>query len=294
LTLRLGVGWTSPARGRPEIAGIPRPLLRLFSTRRRQIEAELARAGRTGPAAAQRACLTTRPTKAHVREQSLRERWADQTREAGHDPQRLVYGLLGRQRPPAAPDLAAMEVELLGPAGVTRHATTFDRGDLLQALCQTLPAGLPVDHQQLERLADRVLAARDTVPLLTRAEDGQRRYSTADLLRAEGRATALAGHLRRQPGAPMEPAIVKAVTDDSRLSAEQAEVIRQLADSARLAVIVGPAGTGKTTALAAAQRAWQAAGVDVQGDGAGRGHCPAPGRRHWHPYLLTSPAARRR
>ena len=42
-------------------------------------------------------------------------------------------------------------------------------------------------------------------------------------------------------------------------------MIRQLADSAGLALIVGPAGTGKTAALAAAHKAWQAAGVDVQG-----------------------------
>ena len=265
LTRRLGVAWTTPARGRPEIAGIPRSLLRLFSTRRRQIEAELDRTGQTGPAAAQRACLTTRPAKTHVREQSLRDRWADQTRAAGHDPHRLIAGALGRQRPPAALDLNALQTELLGPAGVTRHATTFDRGDLLQALCQTIPNGLPVDHRHLEHLADRVLAARDTVPLLTRDEDGQRRYSTAELLAAERRAMALAEHLSRQPGAPTDPATGGAATDDSRLSAEQSEVIRQLDDSSAITLIVGPAGTGKTAALAAAHRAWQAAGVDVQG-----------------------------
>jgi ATP-dependent exoDNAse (exonuclease V) alpha subunit len=63
----------------------------------------------------------------------------------------------------------------------------------------------------------------------------------------------------------MDPATVAAATDDSRLSAEQVDVIRQLADSARLTLIVGAAGTGKTAALAAAHRAWRAAGVDVQG-----------------------------
>ena len=99
----------------------------------------------------------------------------------------------------------------------------------------------------------------------SRSLDQVKGYSTAELLATERRALALAGHLRRQPGAPMDPAIVAAATDDSRLSAEQAEVIRQLADSASLALIVGPAGTGKTAALAAAHKAWQAAGVDVQG-----------------------------
>jgi hypothetical protein len=264
LTRRLDVAWTNPARGRPEIAGVPRLLLRLFSTRRRQIEAELARAGQTGPAAAQRACLTTRPAKTHVPEVSLRERWEIQTSEAGYDPQRLVYGLLGRERPPAQPDLVALQTELLGPAGVTRHATTFDRGDLLQAICQTIPHGLPVDHQHLERLADRVLAARDTVPLLTRDDDGQRRYSTAELLASERRALVLADYLSRQPGAPMDLAVM-AATSKPGLSAEQSTLIENLSDSGRLALIVGPAGTGKTAALAGAHMAWQAAGVDVQG-----------------------------
>jgi conjugative relaxase-like TrwC/TraI family protein len=264
LTLRLGVAWTTPSRGRPEIAGIPRSLLLLFSTRRRQIEAELDRAGQTGPAAAQRACLTTRPPKAHVREGSLRDRWDGQARAAGHDPQRLIASLLGRQRQPAQPDIVALQTELLGPAGVTRHATTFDRDDLLKALCQTIPNGLPVDHRYLEGLAERVLAARDAVPLLTRGDDGQRRYSTAELLASERRALVLAEHLRRQPGAPMDPAVVSA-TSDSRLSAEQSALLQNLVESGRLTLIVGPAGTGKTAALAAAHRAWQAAGVEVQG-----------------------------
>ena len=128
-----------------------------------------------------------------------------------------------------------------------------------------MPAGLPVDHQHLEQLTDLVLTAQDTVPLFTRDDDGQRRYSTAELLATERRALALAGYLHRQPGAPMGAAVVAASTDDSRLSGQQTEVIRQLADSARLTLIVGLAGTGKTAALAAAHMAWQAAGVDVQG-----------------------------
>jgi hypothetical protein len=237
----------------------------LFSTRRRQIEAELERTGQIGPTAAQRACLATRPARTNIPEQSLRDRWDAQTRAAGYDPQRLVDGLLGRERPPAAPDVAKLQTELLGPAGVTRHATTFDSDDLLQALCQTLPAGLPVDHRHLEQLTDWVLAAQDSVPLLTRDDDGQRRYSTAELLATERRAMALAGHLVRQPGAPMDVAVVATATGDSRLSAEQAEVIRQLGASARLTLIVGPAGTGKTAAVAEAHNAWQAAGVHVQG-----------------------------
>jgi conjugative relaxase-like TrwC/TraI family protein len=287
LTRRLGVAWTRPSRGRPEIAGIPRSLLRMFSTRR-QIEAELERAGQAGPAAAQRACLATRPVKTNIPDQSLRDRWDTQTREAGHDPQQLVYGLLGRQRPPALPDIAALQTELLGPMGVTRHATTFDRSDLLQALCQTLPAGLPVDHQRLEHLTDQVLAAQDSVPLLTRDGDGQSRYSTAELLATERRAMAVASPAppwTLPPWSP-RPAIRGCPANSRRDQAAR-----------RLGHAHGHRRAGR-------DRENRRPGSGTQGV-AGRwgprsrhrigcGHRPTPRGSDWHPLLLTRPATNRR
>lgn len=73
LTTRLGISWTAVERGVVEIDGIPKNLSRVFSTRRRQIEAHLAqhpvtrtqpegqRLGRVGQLAARAACLITRP-----------------------------------------------------------------------------------------------------------------------------------------------------------------------------------------------------------------------------------------
>jgi len=63
LTARLGVAWTTPAKGVAEIAGVPTGLIETFSTRRRQILRALEKAGRHGASAAQAACLATRPTK---------------------------------------------------------------------------------------------------------------------------------------------------------------------------------------------------------------------------------------
>src|SRR5207245_5358661 len=52
----------------------------------------------------------------------------------------------------------------------------------------------------------------------------------------------------------------------ARLSREQAAMVRQVATSgAGVEVVVGPAGAGKTVALAAARAAWKAAGVPVTG-----------------------------
>jgi ATP-dependent exoDNAse (exonuclease V) alpha subunit len=50
------------------------------------------------------------------------------------------------------------------------------------------------------------------------------------------------------------------------LSEEQVTMVRRLVgDGDRVAIVVGPAGTGKTVALAAAREAWEASGIAVQG-----------------------------
>ncbi|MDP9101091.1 MAG: relaxase domain-containing protein, partial [Actinomycetota bacterium] len=91
LTGRLGVGWTEVQRGIAEIDGIPLSVRRAFSTRRRQIENQLAHTstrtnndgepgraprGRAAQLAARVACLATRPTKRHEEPQTARQRWA--------------------------------------------------------------------------------------------------------------------------------------------------------------------------------------------------------------------------
>ena len=147
LTQRLGLAWTAPVKGVAEIDGIPADLLGEFSTRRRQILTAMDAAGSSGPDAAQAACLATRPAKTTgVPERTLRDRWADRARAAGHRPRDLVGKVLGNRRPPPLPPLDQLTGYLLGPAGLTAQATGFDRRDLLQAICQALPAGTVTDR----------------------------------------------------------------------------------------------------------------------------------------------------
>jgi conjugative relaxase-like TrwC/TraI family protein len=63
LTRSLGVGWTAVHNGLAEIDGFPTGLLRAFSRRRVEIEAELERRGESSAAAAQAAALQTRRVK---------------------------------------------------------------------------------------------------------------------------------------------------------------------------------------------------------------------------------------
>ncbi len=120
LTRTLGVQWTPVDKGIAEIAGIPKPLRRLFSVRRGQIDAHLAKSGLSGPRAAEAACLATRPAKSRgVPERVLREGWAATARAVGYAPDRIQDGVLGRGRPPALPTLDVLTEQLLGPEGLT-------------------------------------------------------------------------------------------------------------------------------------------------------------------------------
>ena len=83
LTQRLGVEWTPAVKDSCEIAGIPRRIIRLFSKRRDEIEAELARLGASGPKAAEAATLATRRTKSLVDAHGIVTRWQQAAEAAG-------------------------------------------------------------------------------------------------------------------------------------------------------------------------------------------------------------------
>jgi conjugative relaxase-like TrwC/TraI family protein len=265
LTRTLGVRWWPVSRGVAEIRGVPESLRREFSTRRKDIEDELDRTGATGRRAAQRAAYVTRPAKTHTPEQPLRQQWARRAAERGHRVDRVLDETLDRGPAPNLPALRDVAVELFGPAGVTGQDTSFGRRDLIQALTETLPAGVRVTGLMLEAAADRLLADDGAVPLLDPAErDGERRWSTRDLLTAEHTALTLADQPTRIPPLPADWATTATV--NRALSAEQAAVVAGLLTSTRLVdVVIGPAGSGKTAALRTAADTWHAAGTPVIG-----------------------------
>jgi hypothetical protein len=265
LTARLGVAWTTPEKGIAEVAGIPTDLNAVFSTRRREILSALRAAGRSGPHAVQAACLTTRPRKTAAEpEQTLRERWAARAREAGQHPGQVIQAVLDRTRVPTPPPIDRLAQHLLGPTGLTAQATGFDRRDLLQALCQALPPGMAVDRAWVEDAAERVLGHREAVRLATRSPDGPR-WSTTGLLIIEHAALGTADELRASSAHAVAADLVEAATAGRSLAGEQRHMVGALAAASGLAVVVGPAGSGKTAALAAAARAWTGQGRPVSG-----------------------------
>ena len=82
LTVRLGVEWTPVVNGIADIVGIPATVLDRFSTRRHEIEAELAERGESSARAAQYAVLETRQAKDYdVDPLLLHGLWTEQVAE---------------------------------------------------------------------------------------------------------------------------------------------------------------------------------------------------------------------
>ena len=167
LTRELGVEWTPVRNGIADIAGVPPAVLRAFSRRRAEIEAELARRGTHSAAAAQIATLETRRSKDYrVSPEQLVPEWRQRAASLGLAPEQ-VRALVGRGSAraldPAMEERAA--VRLAAADGLTHRRSTFTRRDVVQRLCEELPAGVDVTAAEIERAADSFLRSDRAVVL---------------------------------------------------------------------------------------------------------------------------------
>ena len=253
----LGVQWKAVAKGLAEMVGIPQRVLRVFSQRRVEIEAAMAEAGTSSAAAAEVAALATRPSKDRsVTVAELRRGWQDRAAMVGFDPDRIVDMVCGRvevERPrlPSIPGVLD---------GLTAERSSFDRPAVIRAVAEGSPHGAPV--ASVERHADRVLVDDDVVPLA-----GGLQFSTTEQLEIEEHLLAGAIARREEDVAKVPRDVIRSVlAARPQLSAEQRRMVRAICgDGAGVSVVVGHAGSGKTTALEAARAAWSASGMQVTG-----------------------------
>jgi len=237
---------------------------------------------------AQQANLQTRADKQHRSLAEMSAEWRQ--RAAGHvgaRPEAWVTSLRDRNDLPLlrADDLsddmlaeaAALAVEWQG-----ERRATFSRANLMAEVARQL-AGVrfasPDDRiAVIDRATDMTVggAVQVTPPELLytpgryRRPDGssrlrpadQHRYTTSALLDAEQRLLDLS---RRTDGPTVTVGTLAAIAEadlsgrDYPLSTDQAVAVEKIATSRRpLDVLVGPAGTGKTTTMAGLRAAWEA------------------------------------
>jgi conjugative relaxase-like TrwC/TraI family protein len=281
LTRRLGVAWRQPEHGIAEIAGIDEAVLVEFSQRTRDIERRLE--GKLGrfrhslerdPSRRERwrlereAVVDSRPAKPNnPTPADLRRKWWERTVALGHDPYRVVQRAIGRYQ-----GFDGIDERMAGALIETSVAVLSDRqstwrpAELLRELAAAVPTTVAVDAveltETLDGLADQAASSRCvdiSRPVLSRVplrRDGRpitepvvdRALTTQAILDEEEELIAWAE--RRQQG--LDGRRTRPIRFDNGLTTDQTAAVGAVVGRGGMELIVGPAGAGKTTMLAAA------------------------------------------
>jgi len=256
------------------ITGIPDEALAVHAKRSAQID-ELVGADASAQARSVAAHTHRRP-KRHQSVEELIGRWRAELSDAGHPPSQLVADIqaAARHRDPVLDRLddettANLVAETLGAGSRLAEVKVFDRADVIVAVASRLH-GLPVP--ELDRVVDAVLGAQDCVPLIGVAGARTQTYATAGVLAAEAHIATLAAELAARPAARIDVGAARRAifTAEEHLGAPmnsgQADAAERLLTSgAGLDLLVGVAGSGKTTTLSAARAGFETAGFTVVG-----------------------------
>jgi conjugative relaxase-like TrwC/TraI family protein len=266
LVRTLGVEWTAAdTHGNRELQGVSEALVRSFSKRTGQIDAELDRLAADGrertPRLVKWAVHATRKPKEHEAPDTLYDRWRTEAAEHGVDADTLVREVTDRtpnrdQDQTVSTDATVrLFDQLAGPDGLTERASTFARQDVLVALGAGLAGS---GRAELEALADRFLAERAVSVVADRALE-ERRWSTPDLLAVEQRlVTSATSRTGEQTAGVPHQAVRDALAAHPTAGPDQQAMVRDLCQGGHgVALVVGRAGTGKTFALGIARHAWQ-------------------------------------
>jgi conjugative relaxase-like TrwC/TraI family protein len=258
LTRSLGVEWREPENGMAEMADIPEGVLRAFSQRRAQVLDYLERRGSSGFYAAKVAAIETRDRKEPVDLPRMRLEWEARAAEHGfgrRELKRLLGRTLERELDEGRAEVAA---SLLGPEGLTEKRSTFSGTDAVMAWAQAHTNGAPTER--VLSLVGRFIGMEQVAPVRPAAVGCPTVFSTAELLRHERAALGLAARTRKTHAPSVSAATIEQVAQERAdvLGREQIAMLRAAASSPdRVVCVVGYAGAGKTTALAALSEAFQ-------------------------------------
>ncbi|MEJ7583314.1 MAG: MobF family relaxase [Acidimicrobiales bacterium] len=279
LTRRLGVTWEQTTEGPVDMTCVPLPVRDVLSQRSAQVKAKLNELIRRWSvehdgadprmiAALERtASVSSRPGKVHgVDGATLHDTWVDQARAVGFEPDTLTQA----QLPGSFTEPQRSDMELLAEAlrRVAEESSTWLRADIARHLATLLPTGqgataadvvARIDDLAAQAEAQCVGLAPERPQAMPCRRDGRpvAEHVTDQRLTTE---TILGQEVALQRWAQSHRYPTPSPIGDSQAVAAEA-----IAGAASLVVVVGPAGTGKTTTAARAVRALEAQGRPVIG-----------------------------
>jgi conjugative relaxase-like TrwC/TraI family protein len=259
------------------IAGIPREVVELFSKRSDEIDAAMESAGFTSHRARGVAARGTRRAKRPEAQDALIVRWLDELEAIGW-PARRINQRLGivhsRQRRPlqrlSLEQRTEMVHAVIGPDGPLAERKAFTRADIIRLAAPRLygyAAG------ELDRVVDTVIRHPEAIPLVGAPAARSRAWAVASALATEAAVADVAARMAERQGAPsVLTALIDRAIDAKQatlcrpLTTGQAAAARAVATSGRgLDLVVGVAGSGKTTVLEAVRSAFETGGYTVLG-----------------------------
>jgi conjugative relaxase-like TrwC/TraI family protein len=259
------------------IAGIGDEVCEIYSKRADEIARYLEERGQSSYRARNIAARATRDVKRHTGVDELMPHWQAELQQVGWSVERLAQALddARRQATDPRPPLTEAEIdqltaELMDPDSqfMTSHKV-FNRWNLIEEIAPHLYGHNPTE---LERVLNRVMHSDLVVPLIGGPYTRQRTYASAKVLANEHAIAERVERLAARPGPQVPRQTIR-----EALAAKEAGIGRRLTAGQRAAignicgpvgavkVVVGVAGSGKTTALDAAARALENVGYTVIG-----------------------------
>ena len=150
---------------------------------------------------------------------------------------------------------------------ITDEKSVFTRHDVARTLHRYIN-----DSDGFQRALAAVMASRQLVELQAGQHDELARYSTRGMIETEHTMAARALRMADRQSHGVSPEKVDhalarqdALLNGSGLSHEQRAAVRHITSPQQISAVIGFAGAGKSTMLAAARDAWEAQGFTVHG-----------------------------
>lgn len=246
------------------VTGIPESLCDAHSSRRQEIEQNLAERGVAGAKESERACLITRHVKGHAARDELFAAWGGVAQEHGVSAD-IARGFFGQKRSRGACDLERAVYD--ATEDLTRSQTHFDRPTLLGEVLGCLEPGA-YDPREIQAAIDRSIASHSgLVRIATQA--GYERFTTQDLLEREKSILEQVENSRNDIGHTIDRARADTLLAKKRYRSIRDDQQRALhhitSEQGAVKCVTGMAGSGKTYLLDAARAVWEDAGYRVLG-----------------------------